>query len=194
MGAPADVVILAPQARWLVDPATFYSKSRNTPFAGRTLTGRADTTIVRGRVVYERRCVGCHGEKGDGNGPAATFLDPRPRNFTLGSFKFRTTPSGSLPTDGDLYRTLARGVRWTAMPTWHELPEKDRVAVIAFIKTFSARWKEERPEPPIAIGDPPKATPELLASGKDLYRKAKCFQCHGDGGKGDGPSADEPWF
>jgi cytochrome c oxidase cbb3-type subunit I/II len=147
--------------------------------------------VTRGRVVYERRCVGCHGPQGDGNGPAATFLDPRPRNFTLGSFKFRTTPSGSLPTDGDLYRTLTRGVRWTAMPTWHELPEKDRVAVIAFIKTFSPRWKEEKPEAPITIGEPPAPTPELLARGKTLYAQAKCFQCHGEGGKGDGPSAAE---
>jgi cytochrome c oxidase cbb3-type subunit I/II len=147
--------------------------------------------VARGKLVYERRCVGCHGVKGDGNGPAATFLDPRPRNFTIGSFKFRTTPSGSLPTDGDLYRTLARGVRWTAMPTWHELPEKDRISVIAYIKTFSSRWKEEKPEPPIVIGDPPAPTPELLARGKELYVKAKCFQCHGEGGKGDGPSASE---
>ena len=147
--------------------------------------------VARGRRVYERRCIGCHGVQGDGNGPMATFLDPRPRNFTLGSFKFRTTPSGSLPTDGDLYRTLTRGVRWTAMPTWHELPEKDRMAVIAYIKTFSSRWKEEKPEPPITIGEPPAATTELLARGKQLYQQAKCFQCHGDGGKGDGPSAAE---
>ncbi len=145
--------------------------------------------VARGKAVYERRCVGCHGPRGDGNGPAATFLDPRPRDFTLGSFKFRTTPSGSLPTDGDLYRTLTRGLRWTAMPTWHELPEKDRITVIAYIKTFSSRWKEERPDPPIMIGDPPAPTPELLARGKALYVQAKCSQCHGDGGKGDGPSA-----
>ena len=147
--------------------------------------------VQRGREVYERRCVGCHGDKGDGNGPAATFLDPRPRNFTIGSFKFRTTPSGSLPTDGDLYRTLTRGVRFTAMPTWHELPEKDRIAVIAFIKTFSTRWKEEKPEPPIVIGEPPKPTAELLERGKQLYAQAKCFQCHGESGRGDGPSANE---
>ena len=152
---------------------------------------QTDEQIARGKVVYERRCIGCHGEKGDGNGPAATFLNPRPRNFTIGAFKFRTTPSGSLPTDGDLYRTLTRGVRWTAMPTWHELPEKDRLTVITFIKTFSARWREEKPEPPITIGEPPRATPELLAAGKELYRKAKCWECHGDSGKGDGPSADQ---
>jgi cytochrome c oxidase cbb3-type subunit 2 len=77
------------------------------------------------------------------------------------------------------------------MPTRHELPEKDRISVISYVKTFSKRWTEERPEPPIPIGDPPKATPETLAQGKELYAKAKCFQCHGQGGKGDGPSADE---
>jgi len=150
---------------------------------------QTEAQVERGRAVYARRCAGCHGVKGDGNGPMATFLDPRPRNFTLGSFKFRTTPSGSLPTDGDLYRTLTRGVRWTAMPTWHELPEKDRIAVIAYVKTFSSRWKDERPEPPIAIGEPPKPTRELLVSGQALYARAKCGECHGDGGKGDGPSA-----
>jgi cytochrome c oxidase cbb3-type subunit I/II len=147
--------------------------------------------LALGRQVYESRCIGCHGPKGDGNGAAATFLSPKPRDFTAGVFKFRTTPSGSLPTDGDLYRTITRGVRWTAMPTWHELSDKERLAVAGYIKTFSTRFKEESPEPPILIGEPPKATPELVARGKDLYVKAKCFQCHGPGGKGDGPSADE---
>jgi cytochrome c oxidase cbb3-type subunit I/II len=150
---------------------------------------RSPALVARGQAVYERRCLGCHGAHGDGNGPAATFLDPRPRNFRLGVFKFRTTPSGSLPTDGDLYRTLTRGVRWTAMPTWHELPERDRIAVIAYIKTFSPRWKEERPEPPILIGEPPDATPELLARGRQLYAQAKCAECHGESGRGDGPAA-----
>ncbi|MEO8635182.1 MAG: dihydroorotase [Gemmatimonadales bacterium] len=55
VGAPADVVILDPAVQWVVEPGGFFSKSRNTPFAGRTLTGRADLTIVRGRVVYDRR-------------------------------------------------------------------------------------------------------------------------------------------
>ena len=134
---------------------------------------QTDGQVARGKQVYERRCVGCHGVKGDGNGPAATFLDPRPRDFTLGAFKFRTTPSGSLPTDGDLYRTLSRGVRWTAMPTWHEIPEKDRIAVIAFIKTLSPRWKEERPEPPIIIGDPPKATRGAAGQGQRPLREGQ---------------------
>src|SRR5437899_3063116 len=152
---------------------------------------RSQDLLALGREVYQARCSGCHGKGGDGNGAAATFLSPRPRNFTLGVFKFRTTPSGSLPTDGDLYRTVTRGVRWTAMPTWHELPDKERLAVVTFIKTFSSRWKDEQPEPAATIADPPKATAELVTRGKDLYRKAKCFQCHGDSGKGDGVSAPD---
>jgi len=86
---------------------------------------------------------------------------------------------------------VTRGVRWTAMPTWHELPDKERLAVVTFIKTFSSRWKDERPEPPATIGEPPKATAKLVARGKDLYQKAKCFQCHGEEGKGDGESASD---
>jgi cytochrome c oxidase cbb3-type subunit I/II len=147
--------------------------------------------VERGREVYQQRCVGCHGEKGDGNGSAAAFLEPRPRDFTEPAFKFRTTPSGSLPTDGDLFRTITRGVRWTAMPTWHELAEKDRLAVIQFIKTFAPDFWKEPPEPPILIPEPPPATAELVAKGKELFQRAKCWECHGNEGKGDGPSAGQ---
>jgi cytochrome c oxidase cbb3-type subunit 2 len=156
-------------------------------FSAMTVPERSDL-LERGRAVYTQRCIGCHGVEGDGNGAAATFLSPRPRDFTAAVFKFRNTPSGTLPTDGDLYRTVTRGVRWTAMPTWHELPEKDRLAVVAFIKTFSKRWKEEKVElalPP----SPPPASAQIVARGRDLYVSAKCWECHGETGRGDGPSA-----
>ena len=85
--------------------------------------------------------------KGDGNGSAATFLTVRPRNFTTGTFKFRSTPSGSLPTDGDLLRTITDGVRGTAMPTWHELPEKDRLAVLQYVKYVLAVDRSDPKQP-----------------------------------------------
>src|SRR5439155_1115032 len=119
---------------------------------------QSEDLIARGKEEFEEHCIGCHGAKGDGNGLAATFLFPRPRDFTIGVFKFRSTPSGSLPTDGDLFRTITRGVRWTAMPTWHETPDKDRVAVIAYIQALSPRWKEEKPEPP--VGQKPRPSPK----------------------------------
>jgi cytochrome c oxidase cbb3-type subunit 2 len=147
--------------------------------------------VTRGRRVYERRCVGCHGARGDGNGKAATFLSPRPRDFTGAVFKFRSTPSGTLPTDDDLYRTITRGVRWTAMPSWHELPAPDRRAVIAYVKTLSARWREEPAAAAAVLPSAPPASPGRLAHGQALYRSAKCFECHGDDGKGDGPSAGQ---
>ena len=88
-----------------------------------TIPDSADLRAL-GQEVFVDHCAGCHGARGDGAGRAATFLSPLPRDFTAGVFKFRSTPSGSLPTDGDLFRTITRGVRWTAMPTWHEVPDK----------------------------------------------------------------------
>jgi cytochrome c oxidase cbb3-type subunit 2 len=154
-----------------------------------TVPDRRDL-LERGRAVYHQRCVGCHGTQGDGNGVAATFLSPRPRDFTAAVFKFRSTPSGTLPTDGDLYRTVTRGVRGTAMPTWHELPDKDRLAVVAFIKTFSKRWKDEKPEAPL-VATAPAPGAELVTRGRELYAAAKCWECHGEHGRGDGPSAGQ---
>ncbi|MGO4302370.1 cbb3-type cytochrome c oxidase subunit II [Cupriavidus sp. RAF12] len=169
--------------------------------ASQTSVPRSEEWIAHGKTVYERRCLGCHGVKGDGNGPAAAFMQKdRPRNFTLGVFKFRLTPSGSMPDDGDLLRTITRGVRGTAMPSWHELPEKDRLAVIQYIKYELAadRSKPDKPyfyfleEPalaPIFIGVPPKPSAETILRGKQAWDRAKCWECHGRGGKGDGEKA-----
>src|SRR3546814_15097631 len=100
---------------------------RRPPRSTRTDTLFPYTTLFRS--VYERRCTGCHGVTGNGNGPAATFMHEfRPRDFTLGLFKFRLTPSSSMPTDGDLLRTITRGVRGTAMPSWHMLEEIGRAS------------------------------------------------------------------
>jgi cytochrome c oxidase cbb3-type subunit I/II len=170
---------------------------------------RSQEWIEHGKEVYERRCVGCHGVHGDGNGPAATFMyKQRPRNFTQGVFKFRLT-EGSLPTDGDLLRTITRGVRGTAMPPWYDLPLNDRLAVIQYIKYELAADRSDPKNPqlffvlepagaPLYIPPPPPATAELIAHGKDVWTQAKCWECHGDTGKGDGTKAagltDDPGF
>lgn len=147
--------------------------------------------VKMGRRVYTRYCIGCHGEKGDGNGPAAKMLVTPPRDFTVGQFKFRITPTGTLPTDEDLFRTITRGVPRSSMPSWALLPERQRLAVIQYIKTFSERWKEEKPGTPIAISEVPEyvGTPESIAKGKQIYKDVKCWECHGEEGKGDGPAA-----
>jgi cytochrome c oxidase cbb3-type subunit I/II len=161
---------------------------------------RSDEWIAYGKQVYQRRCIGCHGVSGDGNGPAATFIyRHRPRNFQLAVFKFRLTKE-SVPTDGDLLRTITRGVRGTAMPPWYELPLTDRLAVIQYIKHELAVdrsdpakpyafFVEEPPGPPLYIPQPPPPSQEILVRGKAVWQQAKCWECHGNTGKGDGEKA-----
>jgi len=170
--------------------------------ASRVGIPRSEEWIEYGKEVYQRRCLGCHGATGDGNGPAAAFIQTdRPRNFTLGVFKFRLTPSGSLPDDGDLLRTITRGVRGTAMPTWHELPDRDRLAVIQYVKyelavdrSDPARpyryFVEEPPKAPIHIGVPPRPSADRVRQGERIWQQAKCWECHGQGGNGDGDKAE----
>lgn len=145
----------------------------------------------RGKELFLRYCAGCHGEKGNGKGPAAAFLDPKPRDFTRGVFKFRSTPSSSLPTDADLVRTIREGVHGTSMPAWKELPDAEVQSIVAYVKTLSKRFKREKPAPALSLPGAPVDidSPERIARGKQVYADLKCGLCHGDGGKGDGPSA-----
>ena len=145
--------------------------------------------FLRGRAVYEANCAVCHGTGGDGNGMAAHMFRVRPRDFRRGLFKFRSTPSGSLPMAGDLVRTITEGIRWTGMVGRPDLSEADRRAVVRYIETFSPRFTGERPSPPVAVPLAPPERPNLVAQGGRLYRDAECGKCHGDRGRGDGASA-----
>jgi len=148
-------------------------------------------TLAQGKRVYETQCAGCHGDQGNGKGPASDMLIVKPRDFTKGLYKFRSTPNGTLPTDADLYRTITKGVNRTSMPEWSLLPERERQAVVAYIKTFYPEWDERGPGSPIVIPNPPKTllTPESIARGSELYDALDCGRCHGPTGLGDGPSA-----
>jgi cytochrome c oxidase cbb3-type subunit I/II len=163
------------------------------------IPSRSEEWVEEGRHLYERRCAGCHGVKGDGNGPAATFMYKfRPRNFNQAVFKFRQVKS-TLATDGDLMRTITRGVRGTAMPSWHMLPEKDRLALIQYIKYELAVdrtatppyvfYEVEPPGAPMHFGNRPKPSTELIVRGREVWQVAKCWECHGQTGKGDGEKA-----
>ncbi len=153
-----------------------------------TPEGREEVRIL-GQTVYSRRCSGCHGDKGDGKGPSAEFLNPKPRDFTTGLFKFRSTRGkDSLPSDADLYITLTHGLWSTSMPAMHELPAQQRWAVIQYLKTFSDRWAKEPAGRPIAVPPESPVTPASIASGDALFQ-TNCALCHGQQGKADGPLA-----
>lgn len=143
--------------------------------------------IAAGKEIYEKRCVSCHGIEGKGDGPAAKFMEPLPRNLATAHFILRTTHWKSLPTDTDLFDVITKGVKTTSMPVWERLPEKERWQVMYYIKTFSERFKKEGAPKPVSIGSEISATPAVVEKGKELFKKTKCFLCHGEDGRADGP-------
>jgi len=157
----------------------------------------ADPSAVQqqelGKAIYAEHCEVCHGVEGDGAGPAAENMDPRPRDFRRGWYKILTTAPGQLPTDEDLFRIIARGMPGTTMPGWEGvLSEEETRAVAAYIKTFSRRFEREKPAP-VEVSSKMQADAESIARGQEIYTgtEAECIKCHGPSGRGDGPSADE---
>lgn len=142
-----------------------------------------------GADLYYRYCWGCHGARGNGDGENAPYLNILPRNFVIAAFKCRSTPTGTLPRDEDLYNTLRRGLNFTNMPSWAALTAQNRADLVAFIKTFSARWVTEKPGDPIQIPAEPALTVDSIKHGGQLFQKLECWKCHGQEGRGDGPSA-----
>ena len=150
------------------------------------MTGHAAREAENNR----RYCTGCHGDIGDGNGENAQWLDPRPRNFTLGVFKCRSTPTGTLPTDEDLYGAIQRGLNTSNMPQWLSLTRQERADLVAYVKHFSPRFGKEKPGEPIQIPPEPKLTAERIKNGQQVFLKVECWKCHGPEGGANGPSAD----
>ncbi len=139
--------------------------------------------IEEGHEAYDMYCQGCHGPEGDGNGPAARFLHPRPRDFQLANYKFSSTRSGQLPTDQDLKRTITEGLRGSAMPGWDLLPTRTVTALVAYLKTFSPKWEERRDAPAIPqVSDPYRSSEDssaAVARGEVVYHGfATCWTCH----------------
>ena len=147
--------------------------------------------VSLGEEVYGRACSYCHGESGEGNGSAERYLVTKPRDFTSGRFKMRSTATGSMPTDEDLFRTVTTGFPEFRMPRFEYLSEEERWALVYYIKIVSRDFEMLEPEFPSAMGSSPPLTDDLRALGEQLYRDAECWKCHGEEGWGDGPSAPE---
>ena len=146
-------------------------------------------TVDHGKHLYETNCVQCHGQEGKGDGYGAPFLVPPPRDFTAGQFKFRSTASGRLPTDEDLFRTISRGADGTGMPPWkYLLNDEERWALVDYVKTFDTRFANARDLKPMPLPDAPKSRSQNR--GKEVYAKMQCAKCHGDDGRGVGPSSN----
>src|SRR3989449_6183300 len=149
-----------------------------------------DTTA--GKRVYVKWCAGCHGDAGAGDGPAASHMLPRPRDFTGAIYKIRTTASGQLPTDQDGLRSIDEGLPGTAMPAWKErLSERERRDVLAYLKTFSAFFQDTSQHiVPLTFSKEPGGATSAVALkvGQQFYHSLGCWKCHGKAGRGGGPS------
>ena len=143
-----------------------------------------------GATLYAKSCSQCHGDQGDGAGYAAPHLRPRPRNFTTGKFKIRTTGSGALPTTEDVMNVIRRGMPYSSMPPWPNFTDDELKDLAYFIKSFSPDFaKPDFNLAPLTFGKAPKYTKESAAAGRKVYEDTGCINCHGELGRGDGPSA-----
>jgi mono/diheme cytochrome c family protein len=166
-----------PSERWQPDPGTY---------ADLTWPPGADLPAERplGERVYGRHCATCHGPDGRGNGPAAPSMIPRPRDFTLALFKYKSTSRFEPPTDDDVRRVVTNGLAASAMPSFGDLLTGDEMAaVVEKIKRLA--HLTDRAPTPIAIAAPSAGNNESVGRGLTLYTRLECGGCHGtDGRKG----------
>ena len=149
-----------------------------------------DAQRESGKALYLKYCSQCHGDTGNGEGYAAPHLRPRPRNFTTGKFKVRTTPNGALPTHQDLVSIIRRGMPYTSMPAWPNFSDQQVSDLAYFLTTFSAAFSNPESKPqPITLPSAPGSSQESIEQGKKLYVDTGCVRCHGNLGRGDGLSA-----
>lgn len=193
----------------LIGVKVFFSGKPVVPKPGDSESPEGE--LAAGTELFANHCAQCHGEKGDGNGPAARFLYPKPRNF--GEAKFRIVSTENyLPTDEDLLLVVNRGMPGSAMFPFAHLPESDRKLLVGHVRHLMRSGMEERlrleakgrgdepdaeelsqavkelttPGQSLAIPvDLQASGPESLVRGKDIYIKI-CAGCHGEKGKGDG--------
>ncbi len=165
--------------------------------AGGSILAYADTPLIKptpdlaaGKEAFVANCARCHGETGAGNGPDAAQMDPKPRNIAEGVFKFRTTASGTVPTDEDLFHTISTGLPGSRMPEFQRLPEETRWQLVYFVKSLAPVFLEENSKAEVVnLGNDPGPEKAGISKGKELYTQLGCTSCHGNAGRGDGPSA-----
>jgi cytochrome c oxidase cbb3-type subunit 2/cytochrome c oxidase cbb3-type subunit I/II len=153
--------------------------------------------LAKGKELFDTHCASCHGPEGRGNGPGAQHFLIRPRDFTMATYRYRSTQAGNMPLDGDLYRSIARGLWGTAMPPWHFLAEHQIWLLVDYVKSLAERTAGSAKPfdlqrlaleiPPIPSMRDEKARATRAKRGRALYFAMQCFNCHGSEGRGDGP-------
>ncbi|MBI4687770.1 MAG: c-type cytochrome [Nitrospirae bacterium] len=139
----------------------------------------------KGKQLYDQWCAQCHGYQGDAESYARNFTNPKPRDFAFGVYKFRSTPSGKAPTDEDIIRSIRKGNPGTSMPAWKRFSDEEVKAITEHVKKFAPDTFAMKGQA-IKIGKAPSCGEDTIKKGKEVYKSAKCFDCHGDSGRGNG--------
>lgn len=150
----------------------------------------SDEQRAAGAIVYTKYCAQCHGDDGAGQGIAAPYLRPEPRDFTSGKYKIRSTPTGFLPTDADIRRSIVEGLPGTGMPGFADLSDTEITNVIYHLKSLAPDFADPQAYgETLPIPSPPAFSADSLEIGRQTYEEIGCARCHGALGRGDGPSA-----
>ena len=129
-----------------------------------------------GRRVYETYCIGCHGENGMGDGPAAQMLNPQPRNFVNGDYKyFHFGEPPPFPLDASLRQTLRNGLAGSAMPAFPLLSDQEINDVITYIQSLrEGGWEN----PADSVSSVTVVVEIEGETGEELFVNAGCNGCH----------------
>jgi mono/diheme cytochrome c family protein len=184
-------------------------------------------TLKTSAEMYRQQCYHCHGSEGGGDGSTSRFLNPRPRDYRPGVFKFTGLNNKARPRHADLMRILSEGIYTTAMPSFRRFSDAQLSGLVDYVKLLAIRgeteilmitdfdpdegihfdnlkenyelvmdrWRSAGGELIVYAGQVPDSTPERIAHGRALFQSetgANCVKCHGEGGRGDGPSVNDP--
>ncbi|MFQ5786763.1 MAG: c-type cytochrome, partial [Thermodesulfobacteriota bacterium] len=150
------------------------------------------TVYADGREIYDRKCAGCHGIEGDGQGPGSSIVYPHPRDFRTWIFKYKSTPEDYPPTDEDFLRMVKKGIPGTAMPGFEKILSDDEIkSIIKYMKHFSVFETEEEEVPVVKIDEIPELGSGVVDKGENFYKELGCPKCHGEKGRGDGTRSQE---
>ncbi len=189
--------------RWALFPALALLVLIAPPFAAAQGDEDAayEALLKQGKQYYNNKCRICHGAKGDAKGfvnviryaeKSGRVIETFPRDFTFGVFKFRTSATGCLPSPEDLQRIIKDGIDRSFMPPQNNISDEELRGVSEYVMAFSTRFEEEDLCEVINAAKPDYVgSAKSIDKGKEVYKRMKCFECHGNEGKGDGPKANE---
>ncbi len=193
-------------------PADQSPADKTASQASTQTTAPQQAKLALGRRLFQRHCAGCHGPSGDGQGPAARFLFPKPRNFRRAKFRIVTTEN-KVPSDEDLLHVISEGMPGSAMVPFRHLSKDQRLALVAYVRHLSREGIAEQirklfeeqdeeldpkelaqhvarattPGKPLQLpAEAAQQDAQAVARGKELYFKQGCHSCHGETGRGDG--------